>query len=302
MGNATSNVVTPRVGAVGFLDVLGFKGIWQRHEASAIVERLRTLHQVLASPRDELEVLMEQLRSGGWSATGVEPGRDGNIPFRCATIFISDSVLITSAVKTPLAPGLQDAELPTTTMELYRLVDLVRVATQVSEALRHGAMGDPALIYRGCVTYGDFYHDERFVIGKAIDDAVALEHEAEGGFCYLAPSALRIWSTPRSEGLLPAFNLPNLFVPTVIPIKNGGHFKTLAVNPFWSLDLTEFANLRSAYNMGLTSVGDALDIECKRQNTLEFLAIAEDAEREYRNEHSHTTANPGTLSVERFEV
>ena len=47
----------------------------------------------------------------------------------------------------------------------------------------------PSLVYRGAVSVGDFFHDDRFLIGPVIDEAAEHEKLPNAGIVWPSPSA-----------------------------------------------------------------------------------------------------------------
>jgi hypothetical protein len=150
--------------------------------------------------------------------------------------------------------------------------------------------GDPSLVYRGAVAFGEFFHDDRFVIGPAIDEAVEYENIPDAGIVWLAPSAHEIVREARFspvEGDVSYADLEPYLVPDyAIPAKgsdSGGateYRHGYAVSPFLHVlrdyedGFMEAAEGSFSVNDASVSVERKREIERKRENTMTFLRLA----------------------------
>lgn len=236
-----------RFGAVAFLDALGFKGIWSRYAPGAVIDNLRsvTFGEPIYSDRP--------LQLDGFSLSS-------------HVITLSDTIVVSAAL-TPDDPGGRDVR---SDLEC-KVAALASVCCKAGMLCSMVLSSSTPLVYRGAVSVGDFIHDDRFLIGPAIDEAAEHEKLADAGLVWLAPSAQQIareaWGS--AEGLfqdLELFVVPNVDV----PMKDGTRELTCVVNPLrFSLDHDEFLQRAEG-----TFTGGSEGVQRKRANTVVFLRHA----------------------------
>jgi hypothetical protein len=162
--------------------------------------------------------------------------------------------------------------------EAATLVDLV--CQGAAYVMRNAAQADFPLLYRGVVTAGQLLIDETFILGPAIDEAARHVDEADGAFVWFAPSALAVGR--------PVYGGPNVWRTMVrdysVPMKNGGAVATKVLSPFvdMSFEATERDLIRDGYARVLAS--ERVDVRRKRENTLRFLEIVHESDRDEKRE------------------
>ena len=151
-----------QVGAVAFLDALGFKGIWRSADPAVVLEKLQALKERLEKAR-------------------VRPDEPSDASgFRSWVLFLSDTLVIASTANY-FKPRPEDEMFP-----------LWFVCLGAADAVAAAAENDPTLVYRGSVAFGKFEIRQQFLIGPAIDEAAEAEKLADGALIWLCPSAIRI--------------------------------------------------------------------------------------------------------------
>ena len=125
-------------GAVAFLDILGFKGIWSSREEEEILKSLFEVQSIVAS-RSRIPP-----KDSGWPSVG-EPN----------VTILSDTIVIT--------------------MESDHQASLLLLAEIVTDVIRHFLRS--GLMLRGAIGWGEFTQRGNVFLGPAIDDTAAW-HEA----------------------------------------------------------------------------------------------------------------------------
>jgi hypothetical protein len=198
-------------------DALGFKGIWTREEVRDEPERVITkLKELQGHAHRTLDLLREELPD-------IE--KRAGIRIQVETMFLSDTVVI--GAWADAAPG------ASVSAERTDFAAIVAVSRLTSSVLAHAALKPAPLAYRGCIAFGDFALDERFIVGPAVDAAAEAIDAAEAAFVWLAPSAKRVvHAAIRGAGA----NISDLLVSHHVPLKGGGSYRTWVVSPFDSID------------------------------------------------------------------
>lgn len=230
-------------GAVAFLDVLGFKGIWRRPgvPAAAVLNKLQGLKErigeAIVRPNEPPD------------ATG----------FRSWVLFLSDTLVIATTANYS-RPRAEDEMLP-----------LWYACLGAATAVAAAAENDPTLVYRGSVSFGEFEIRDQFLIGPAIDEAAEAEKLADGALIWLCPSATRI-----VEAVTPG-NALNKDLRVVrdyhVPLKAGRSYRTHVVNPLLKHPDPDALIGRM---LDYFRHSDTLDVAVKQQNTANFLWCARD--------------------------
>jgi hypothetical protein len=257
-GRAALNGVAPRgraqrgqtmqLGAVAFLDVLGFKGIWDRLgvDPAAVLEKLQALKRRL----EPVPVRPDEPSD----STG----------FKSWVSFLSDTLVIASTAKYSKARP-EDEMFP-----------LWFVCLGAADAVAAAAENDPTLVYRGSIAFGEFAIREQFLIGPAIDEAAEAEKLADGALIWFCPSATR-----AVERISPT-NALNKDLRVVrdypVPLKGGGCYRTQVVNPLLDRADPDALAQRILDFFRL----DRLDVAVKQQNTANFLRCARDEAEQRR--------------------
>jgi len=244
-------------GAVGVVDALGFKGIWNRYPLDAV---RRTLEEIRKYALEEVSKMMKRLYAHGVAR-----------PFEIAAFSFSDTVIFTAV--TSKAERSSDA--------LAGAAGLV--AAGISYLMRRAVCSEVPLIFRGAIATGECFvdHDRGMFLGPAVDEASELEKKAEGAFVWLSPETctldLNDWNRRTWENLLSQYD---------VPLKGCSPIRTKVVNPFVHVShvADEFAKIRDGYLSFLSSKSrpeatDREDVVRKRVNTEKLLVFFEEQAR-----------------------
>ena len=229
-----------RNGAVVIMDVLGFKGIWQRYEAKSILQGMRVFEKMVYAA----ERLTEETEGDVWDF-GVQP----KYRFR----FMSDTLIVGCWLQGQARAGAsQDVAAAASLYLLCRLTSrLLAVAT---------GLGFP---FRGCITTGEFDMLRNFVIGPAVDEAAEWADKADGAIVWLRPCAVTLY---KMFG--PSRSKRHVFYPYKVPIKNSTPIRTAVINPRGderrNTSKRDLADLLEYFDVGKPGVATKL------KNTKEF--------------------------------
>ena len=231
------------LGVIAILDALGFKGIWSRESAKAVMARLKALRR-------------RALSLQGTDRNGALLSDSG---LRHRVRFLSDTIVVTVMVKGPKAPA----------RGLYRAM---HSAAMIAGTIMYEAISDsPALLLRGCIAAGKMTEDSDFLIGPAVDEAAERFEAADGPFLWLAPSALAItrkYSVTYSDRLVPW-----ILVPYTLPL-NDGTFRRTHVFNYFGVNSRELERERVA-QLVLNGFGRSritVSVKRKKDNAAKFLA------------------------------
>ena len=228
------------------MDALGFKGIWKKSLHDSVLVKLRALEGAVQARKDELNT---------------EASTAGREPITLQVTMLSDTIVIAaSSPAVTAAPRLHD-DSP------YLLLYAAACAAAI---MQEAAATDPALIYRGVMSWGEFEMDDRFLVGQPIDEAAQLERSAEAAVVWLAPSAAKALGVNK----LGKHELG--FVKWNVPMMGGGNLETSVVNPFHWLTKPEQNNARDQMEQRILASFDdgRVEVQIKKQNTAGFLAAA----------------------------
>lgn len=102
-------------------------------------------------------------------------------------MFLSDTVVVAVVPKT--LDRMHEVIRSHTTEEDLAAAAVAYASTISGYVYRQGLFTPPSWAYRGCIAYGDFYLDDRFLVGEAVDEAAGGMDIADGAFVWLAESA-----------------------------------------------------------------------------------------------------------------
>ncbi len=225
-----------KTGAVVMIDALGFKGIWSRvADPQAVMEKLQALKDAVEK-RTQPEI--------GVELTGVT--------------FLSDTIVIGISMFGPSIANVQEMS--------AILVAGMRTSAVMTVALET----KPILVYRGCISFGQFEMNGPFLLGPAVDEAASYMGLAEGAFVWLTPSALKMCIGVGNGNIA-----PYPFIPYQVPLKGGSVYETWVVAPIRDLLILSKRDKKRIAETLLSSFdnSNALDIQVKRQNTSKFLEL-----------------------------
>ncbi len=277
-------------GAFALIDCLGFRGIWKRTDQAHLLKKLRNIMQRIHS-----QVM-----------TGL-PFHLLRKTFIITPSLLSDSVAI--SLRYAVDINADDTEEQKTKKKRVKkreksyLVWLLCASTV--KVLDLYLEGEPSLVLRGCITYGQFEHDTiktgSFIVGPAVDDAAEFSEISQGAFVWLHPDAAalyrsavkyqqdtikRLYDKADNPGLLEG-SKKSLCVPLMVdsydmPLKEegGGPLRCAVINPFAFRETKEERQaVFYAYEKAMSD--NKLNVMLKRQHTQDFLKRANEARREH---------------------
>jgi hypothetical protein len=236
-----------RHGAFAMFDALGFKGIWARaQKADPPWDVLGKLEKLVTEANDVRGAIEEGV------ASIEQSGELKNAQVR--TLFLSDTIMVGAWADDPTgtAPG---------NPEWAALTAVAHIAASLLS--RAANAPDPRLVYRGCISVGEFDIRPPFVVGPAVDEAAELANSAEAALVWLAPSAKRVIDSAVSHEEL------DVLRSWQVPLKSGQRFSTYVVSPYSGVTEQSWVDLRLAIRLALSS--PQFDVQIKAQNTTEFL-------------------------------
>jgi hypothetical protein len=186
----------------------------------------------------------------------VDNSKQAGVPLNIA--FLSDTIVI--------ACKLGDEN------ELPDVHAVMRAAIAASDIIEEALNIKPALAYRGCMSFGDFYIEEPFMLGPAIDEATTHYELADGALVWLLPSAFDLLKRNKVK-----IDSDCFLAEHAVPMKGGAQYHTAIVSPF---DPDHPPAKREQMSEKILSTFDTprgkadVSVRIKRQNTEAFLRTA----------------------------
>ncbi|HEV7474602.1 MAG TPA: hypothetical protein VGN90_11170 [Pyrinomonadaceae bacterium] len=150
-------------GAFALIDCLGFKGIWKRTDPFLLVQKLSKIEQTVYA----------QIHKDAFNHFSFGP-------IKISVQLLSDTV----AISLQYQP--KSNETPESWQKNYLVMVICLSVIQVLDLFLEG---DPPLVMRGCISYGEHLSEGNFIAGPAVDEAAEHMNVAEGAFVWLLPSA-----------------------------------------------------------------------------------------------------------------
>jgi hypothetical protein len=237
-------------GIIAFIDALGFKGIWKTHEPRDVLASIEAVSLLATDLKTKIN------KAGGgdlWDNVTVQ------------VHMFSDTAGI--AVRLP------PPKIESTDPEFYegtrKYMLLRHVVMMLSELTGRAAIANVPLLYRGCISAGEFLCNETSFIGPAVDEAGKYFEACDGAFVFFSPSAEDVF-TNRPWQL--KIGHPAYFVPYSVPMKKGEPLKTLTVNPLLFLEQEERRTaIEKIIGCFENPVEQPDDVKTKTSNTKEYL-------------------------------
>lgn len=196
-------------GAFALIDCLGFKGIWKRANPALLLQKLSQIEQTAV----EQIAGKENLKHFSFS------------PMTPRIRLLSDTVAIS------LQYEKKEGETPDEYQKNYLIVIACHIVIQILDSF---ITGEPYLVLRGCITYGEHISEGNFIVGPAVDEAAEHMNVAEGAFIWLLPSAaIRYRSTRERWNALLALDRPDILALAVEWRHKRGRDMT------WALEIIE---------------------------------------------------------------
>ncbi|KAA0225415.1 hypothetical protein FCG40_12240 [Fimbriimonadia bacterium ATM] len=254
-------------GVVAIIDVLGFKSA-VKTDADGVLSTLESVAKAIEEEQNSYD------NSPDASLESVAGHLKPKLKLHRASL--GDTLVI----------GL---EINTTSVEEYRpgassldsLYGLLHMGKILNTVLRT-AIGTPApLLYRGTFALGHFVVKENIYFGDAVFEAAELYGQSQAAIVWAAPSAMEILELvldPTNELYDRASKIVNSdrsirdpWVKHDIPLKSGGSYESLAVNPYYGAE-GELMEIQRQVLRAFS--GHAPDVLAKRHNTKKFLEVA----------------------------
>jgi hypothetical protein len=237
---------TMKTGALVMMDALGFRDVWREPGGGErVIKKMRKLRDAAIE------------RMARWGALANELREHTTVPVPDVS-FLSDTIVISL----PLDESQGDA-----------LIAVRTAAFTASTIAATALQTEPRILYRGCVTIGEFAVDDHFIVGKAVSTAASLYERAQGAFVWLDSLACAPFAGIDDERVI-----SDGLCRWDVPLKCGDRYNTLAVipfNTFYSSDERRelIGHASATFDRGATSI----DVQVKKQRTLEFLVAADRA-------------------------
>ena len=247
-------------GIVAFIDVLGFKGLWERR----------------ISPEDELKALQDmKLYAEGLVA--LHGGMGGGELWDKAEVEVrafSDTIAILAPM--PAVPDASSKYIKEQGKNYRESFDAIRkymllreIVLILSKLITTAAVEVPPLLYRGCISSGKFLMNDFAFVGPAVDEAGQFFEAAQGAFTFLTPSAKSTFD--QRPGLLSMAAFP-YFVEYAVPMKGMPVLNTLVINPLlFTHEETDPDKVAQAFSEFLASGSENPSVAEKLRNTEDYL-------------------------------
>lgn len=277
-----------REGAFALIDCLGFRGIWKRGDHRT-AEELRKYQSLLL--RKLLKIAKEV---PDLVEAGAQPYRHFSEPVVPHANILSDSVAISVQYNERFPPKGR-----------YKNYLAWLACESTIKVLDRFRKDHPALVLRGCITYGEHISSGNFIVGPAVDDAAAGMDIAQGAFVWLHPTAAdkyrrcitttqatveKLNGTQDPEQILLVRDLkralakPLVVDPYDMPLKDGMHLRCPVLNPF-AFHRTERARQKVKRDYLEAISGNQLGVLLKHQYTADFLEEAIKDREAHRKRH-----------------
>lgn len=158
-------------GAFALVDCLGFKGIWKRANPDLVLAKLKSIEKTTSS-EDFFQYV---------------PGRLGKVSVQIS--LLSDTVAVSVQYGEDHSALSEEDEGYLVAVAIGLVINIISIYLN----------DEPALLLRGCISYGEHMADGNFIIGPAVDQAAEHMDIADGAFVWLLPSALKFYNTHRSR-------------------------------------------------------------------------------------------------------
>lgn len=254
-------------GVVAIIDVLGFKSAVKSDADGA----LSTLKSVAKAIRQE------QKSYDNSPDTSLEPvGGHLKPELKLHRASLGDTLVIGLEIRTTSNESMRPEA-----SRLDSLWGLLQIGKILNKVLRTAIDATTPLLYRGTFALGHFVVKENIYFGDAVFEAAELYGQSQAAIVWAAPSAMEILELaldPTNELYDRASTIVNSdrsirdpWVKHDIPLKSGGSYESLAVNPYYGAE----GELMEIQRQVLTAFsGHAPDVLAKRHNTKKFLEVA----------------------------
>lgn len=265
-------------GSVAILDALGFKGIWRENPLSVLTGLKLVRDKADEYCRSRLESLDIQDEMQQELSELILPRLELGIRF------FSDTVLVFARERYPHQLDELDfvKEEDGKVRQFINGLTVDLCAQVCSYIWICGIAMEPALLFRGALTFGEFWVDDEFVVGPAIDEVASLMNEPQAAMIWCSRAASEsyatiqeLWKMVDDFRLKGYPNMPSrnarleVLLPNYpVPLRSGDKLCSTVVNiaPFIGEDFDQVIRKVNEF-----MCSEQVDIRIKRQNTLKFL-------------------------------
>ncbi|QYK53962.1 MAG: hypothetical protein KF824_03480 [Fimbriimonadaceae bacterium] len=287
-------------GNVALVDILGFKGIWQRHSPASVLETIDSLrrsldtlvqqndkpfvyHLPLINEDEKQNITHKRDEKGRVRLTRIE---DRTAHFQYA--IISDTIML--------------SYVGSSENDINGRLKLGVLINEIQNALLRSS---PRLLLRGCITAGKYALRDSTILGPAIDDSAQLYEQSEAAvvwvnpntrfYCHSGPYDKEQW---RYQNYSPIAkenaDLANLIDGRLLPdipikLKGGLVISAHVVCPFWGSFDSHYKQLYKAFQSKTITTS----IAAKVHATLEHTRICEQRLKDI-------TGNPNISSLTKY--
>lgn len=271
-----------REGAFALIDCLGFKGIWKRSDSTALLHKLEGIVKSIENQITLKVQAYEHLKE----------------PIKANATLLSDSVAISLQYDNCFSASVG-----------YKSYLIWLICSSTIRVLDLYLEGEPHLVLRGCITYGQYESRGNFIVGPAVDDASENVELSQGAFVWLLPVAATLYRNCRdsltsfrgtstmeewvkktmlneqathaeviklSKDIAGFMNEPVVIDPYEMPLKTGDRLSCPLLNPL-AYHPTRSARQAAMRAYSKAMSGNQLDVWLKHQYTMEFLGVADKA-------------------------
>jgi hypothetical protein len=228
-------------GAFFMIDALGFRDAWRGYTGDQIIARMHKLKKAATELRESQQQIHDQMgvSHAAPSMTFLSDTVVGGVPCKSPTDYMGAIASISSAIAALIGSALEE---------------------------------EPRLLYRGCITAGEYTIDGSFIVGEAVSRAAALYELAQGAFIWLDEAANAALGD-RSVGMY-----LNIYHPWDVPMKGGDRYSSRVVTPFSPFHSEDERRKMIEYTKAaFERIRNDLSVQIKKQRTLEFLEAADKA-------------------------
>lgn len=226
-----NKLLSPTTGAVTFLDVIGWKGVWQRKTEA--IDDLQSLIEELENKKEEF--------GRGLGETALE--------LKTHISSISDTIVIFTESIVIFKESNKPKEYAQEALELHGRLCAHVIPISISKGIP----------LRGASGYGEFSMKGNIYVGKAIDEAASWHEGADWIGVFMTPSAAFVFNTSKSKKWL-------LYKP---PLKLNNGWETACIN--WTENWIEVGKDKDDLKKHFLDMGPIIpEISGKFINTLSF--------------------------------
>jgi hypothetical protein len=252
-------------GVFAMMDCLGFKELSTDKYYHKLLAKLRHLRN------------LQSIISNDIYPKSIPPDYTNDTNFTIKLTVISDTIAVSMSSRKRKYPT-KDGQIAT---KGYQLVTMAKAVQRIMDEF---ITYYPALLLRGCITYGYHLTTGNFILGDAVTQADKYMNKANGAFIWFLPPVSDLfdeWVDEYMSIRLPSHccdavrEATHLIIDSIapkypVPMKDGHYLTTRVMNPYFQKPLGEIEKIEELYTNSF-SRGDSLDVWTKREHTLKFL-------------------------------